>query len=257
MLANPRLRLFTLVGSSALMLSLDATSRSAAAGQCVDFSKDPAGCQPSTFDTPIGADAVGARQPPGQRRSDLVGSGRPGRRRRSSRRSCTCSGTSSICTGCSRCPRSRIAATGSVEGRRPRRRGRRPRPRHRRQLHLRRPRERRRRAARRSTSSRFSRIRRSSRRCRSARSRRSSRAIRASTTASCARSSTRRRRGEDRYILVRNGGTNTIGRMETYRIDMNTCLPIVEERDHRLPRRSRTSSSSGTIRRIRIACWST
>src|SRR6202049_1227454 len=23
-------------------------------GQCVDFSKDPAGCQPSTFDTPIG-----------------------------------------------------------------------------------------------------------------------------------------------------------------------------------------------------------
>jgi hypothetical protein len=24
------------------------------AGQCVDYSKDPAGCQPSTFDTPIG-----------------------------------------------------------------------------------------------------------------------------------------------------------------------------------------------------------
>src|SRR5262252_8619690 len=33
-------------------------------------------------------------------------------------------------------------------------------------------------------------------------------------------------KGEDRYILVRNGGTNTAGRMETYRIDMNTCLPI-------------------------------
>jgi hypothetical protein len=33
-------------------------------------------------------------------------------------------------------------------------------------------------------------------------------------------------RGEDRYILVRNAGTNTIGRMETYRIDMNTCQPI-------------------------------
>ena len=33
-------------------------------------------------------------------------------------------------------------------------------------------------------------------------------------------------RGEDRYILVRNAGTNTIGRMETYRIDMNTCLPV-------------------------------
>src|SRR5688572_18489322 len=32
--------------------------------------------------------------------------------------------------------------------------------------------------------------------------------------------------GEDRYILVRNAGTNTLGRMETYRIDMNTCLPI-------------------------------
>src|SRR5579862_7905406 len=25
-----------------------------AAAQCVDYSKDPAGCQPSTFDTPIG-----------------------------------------------------------------------------------------------------------------------------------------------------------------------------------------------------------
>jgi hypothetical protein len=31
-------------------------------------------------------------------------------------------------------------------------------------------------------------------------------------------------RGEDRYLLVRNAGTNTIGRMETYRIDPNTCL---------------------------------
>jgi hypothetical protein len=33
-------------------------------------------------------------------------------------------------------------------------------------------------------------------------------------------------RGEDRYILVRNAGTNNIGRMESYRIDMNTCLPM-------------------------------
>jgi hypothetical protein len=33
-------------------------------------------------------------------------------------------------------------------------------------------------------------------------------------------------KGEDRYILVRNAGTNTIGRMETYRIDMNTCQPV-------------------------------
>src|SRR5215831_1277212 len=32
-----------------LTLSLRVTAR-----QCVDFSKDPAGCQPSTFDTPIG-----------------------------------------------------------------------------------------------------------------------------------------------------------------------------------------------------------
>ena len=32
-------------------------------------------------------------------------------------------------------------------------------------------------------------------------------------------------RGEDRQIMIRNGGTNTQGRMETYRIDMNTCLP--------------------------------
>ena len=31
--------------------------------------------------------------------------------------------------------------------------------------------------------------------------------------------------GQDRYILVRNGGTNTIGHLETYTIDMNTCLP--------------------------------
>jgi hypothetical protein len=33
-------------------------------------------------------------------------------------------------------------------------------------------------------------------------------------------------RGEDRQILVRNAGTSTIGRMETYRIDMDSCLPI-------------------------------
>ena len=31
--------------------------------------------------------------------------------------------------------------------------------------------------------------------------------------------------GEDRYLLVRNAGTNTIGRMQAYQIDMNTCLP--------------------------------
>ena len=31
--------------------------------------------------------------------------------------------------------------------------------------------------------------------------------------------------GQDRYILVRNAGTNTLGRMQTYQIDMTTCLP--------------------------------
>jgi hypothetical protein len=31
--------------------------------------------------------------------------------------------------------------------------------------------------------------------------------------------------GQDRYILVRNGGGNSTGRLEAYRIDMNTCLP--------------------------------
>jgi hypothetical protein len=31
--------------------------------------------------------------------------------------------------------------------------------------------------------------------------------------------------GQDRYILVRNAGTSTLGRMETYQIDINTCLP--------------------------------
>ena len=36
-------------------------------------------------------------------------------------------------------------------------------------------------------------------------------------------------RGEDRLILVRNGGTNTIGRMETYVADLNTCLPTSKE----------------------------
>lgn len=39
-------------------------------------------------------------------------------------------------------------------------------------------------------------------------------------------------RGEDRFIMVRNGGTNTMGRMETYRIDMNTCLPVSKSDVH-------------------------
>lgn len=32
--------------------------------------------------------------------------------------------------------------------------------------------------------------------------------------------------GEDRQILVRNAGTNTIGMLETYEIDPETCLPV-------------------------------
>src|SRR2546423_3657708 len=32
--------------------------------------------------------------------------------------------------------------------------------------------------------------------------------------------------GQDRYLLVRNGGGNNTGRLEAYRIDMNTCLPL-------------------------------
>jgi hypothetical protein len=35
-------------------------------------------------------------------------------------------------------------------------------------------------------------------------------------------------KGEDRYIMVRNAGTNTIGRMEVYTIDANTCLPTAK-----------------------------
>ena len=64
-------------------------------------------------------------------------------------------------------------------------------------------------------------------------------------------------RGEDRYILVRNAGTNTLGRMETYQIDMNTCLPIGEERGRTTSTRSRTSFSSGTTRPTPIASSST
>ncbi len=33
-------------------------------------------------------------------------------------------------------------------------------------------------------------------------------------------------KGQDRYILLRNGGTGTIGLFESYNIDPNTCLPI-------------------------------
>ena len=39
-------------------------------------------------------------------------------------------------------------------------------------------------------------------------------------------------RGDERYILVRNGGTNTIGRMETYRINPDTCQPVSKSEVH-------------------------
>jgi hypothetical protein len=38
--------------------------------------------------------------------------------------------------------------------------------------------------------------------------------------------------GQDRLIMVRNAGTNTIGRMETYAADLNTCLPVFKSETH-------------------------
>ncbi len=38
--------------------------------------------------------------------------------------------------------------------------------------------------------------------------------------------------GEDRMVLVRNAGTRTIGRMETFEIDMGTCLPVRQSQVH-------------------------
>src|SRR6202521_3157948 len=49
---HPKRRIFTLCVFSATLV-LGAMSRPLA-GQCVDTSKDPAGCQPSTLHTPIG-----------------------------------------------------------------------------------------------------------------------------------------------------------------------------------------------------------
>jgi hypothetical protein len=48
-------RMFTVVGAIALSLLVHTVERGhAAQQQCVDVSSDPAGCQPSTFDTPVG-----------------------------------------------------------------------------------------------------------------------------------------------------------------------------------------------------------
>jgi len=38
--------------------------------------------------------------------------------------------------------------------------------------------------------------------------------------------------GQQRYILVRNGGTNTAGKMDAYRIDPNTCQVISKSTTH-------------------------
>ncbi len=38
--------------------------------------------------------------------------------------------------------------------------------------------------------------------------------------------------GEDRFIMIRNAGTGTEGKMETYRIDLNTCLPLSKSDTH-------------------------
>src|SRR3981189_2196425 len=46
--------LLALAAAFATAFVLGAADRPISAGQCVDLSKDPAGCQPSTFDTPIG-----------------------------------------------------------------------------------------------------------------------------------------------------------------------------------------------------------
>ena len=38
--------------------------------------------------------------------------------------------------------------------------------------------------------------------------------------------------GNDRMLLVRNAGTNTIGQMESFEIDMDTCLPLHKSQVH-------------------------
>jgi hypothetical protein len=38
--------------------------------------------------------------------------------------------------------------------------------------------------------------------------------------------------GQDRQILVRNAGTNTVGILQTYDVDLDTCLPLRESQQH-------------------------
>ena len=203
--------------------------------QCVDYSKDPAGCQPSTFKTPIG-------QMPSVRVN------RDGKLDNSSSEADARAGAAKLEKGTPPLSKFRATALGAhrairkrsshrrLEGRRSRRGGRWARAgRYRRQLHLHRAWQWRRQdtgdqnfqdpsGSRRKQppvqvgeipDRRQSRIRRP----------RASRSLVYKTST---------RRGP--LHLVRNAGTNTIGRMETYRIDMNTCLPTSQERDHRLRR---------------------
>src|SRR5262245_39025538 len=51
---HTKTQIIGVLGAFLMALVLGAADRPLVAGQCVDFSKDPAGCQPSTFDTPIG-----------------------------------------------------------------------------------------------------------------------------------------------------------------------------------------------------------
>src|SRR6476659_10637036 len=48
-------QLIAMCGACVMAAGIAVAGRPLGAGQCVDFSNDPAGCQPSTFDTPIGA----------------------------------------------------------------------------------------------------------------------------------------------------------------------------------------------------------
>ena len=91
-------------------------------------------------------DAVGARQPAGQRRSHRVGAGCQGGRRAARRKAPPVSKLPAPALGDHGAVGQRRSDRG-VEGRRPRGVGRRPRAGHRRQLHLRRPCQRRRRPA--------------------------------------------------------------------------------------------------------------
>ena len=178
--------------------------------QCVDHSKDPAGCQPSTFDTPM------AQMP-------SVRVNRQGTSIRSSSEADAKAGAFELekrlhlfrnfehLHWVVTVPSREEPGDGRLAWRRPRRRRRRARAGHCRQLPLRRTRERRRRQARHQHLQDSARTPRSSRRCRSARFAAmvegnegfDDRELRALVY--------RTSRGEDRYLLVRNAGTNTLG----------------------------------------------